>query len=270
LSRTPAIQVPREFTTPAGARAATGAIDAIRIRLERLESSQDASGEALEVLRTELLGEIEGIEIPSPAAPGRARSILVPAEAMSVGDVIALSVSGAVRADTATLAHAGTVVGLVYEALSEGRVSVAADGDIVTSSAWSWDVGDIVYAGADGALQDEPGSDLWLRRIGVAADSQAVLVVMGEPVLASTDPDTLFLALDAGLLTTREAISQRVDAVQGIVATQANGVIHPTLTVGITNEVPAEGMYVPEKMTQLITELSVGGEHVIDGELYGL
>lgn len=63
-SRTPAIHTPREFGSDAGIRAARAAVDAIRIRLERLESALDASGEAQERQRRALLEAIGRVSLP--------------------------------------------------------------------------------------------------------------------------------------------------------------------------------------------------------------
>lgn len=241
-NRTPAIQKPREFTTPGGARAAAEAIDAIRIRLERMELSQDAAGTSLSALREELLKLIAQIKPTTPSEAGRPRSELLAGEALSVGDVIALVSGLAIRADTGTESHAAAVAGLVYAARPEGKVSLAADGDIVTSAAWSWADGDILYAGADGALSDDPGSDAWLRRIGIAIDSQRVLVLIGEPILLGNDPDTVFLARAGALLAVRQAISVRDEAIAGVVASRADGVIDPSMAViGCGNS--AHGIY---------------------------
>lgn len=243
MSRTPAIQTPREFSTPAGARAASGAIDAIRIRLERMESSQDSSGEALSALRTELFKAIAAIKVPPPAAAGRARSILIPAESMSAGDVVAISTVGAVRADTATAAHAGTVVGLVYENLSEGRISVAADSDIVSSEDWAWEVGDVIYAAADGAVADDPGAEAWMRRIGVAVDAKSILVLIGESIILGSDAAGTFLSREGGQVTERQAISARTGANSGVVAARADGVLDPSLHVIGQASDSASGIY---------------------------
>ncbi|AXQ30442.1 hypothetical protein D0B54_17940 [Solimonas sp. K1W22B-7] len=185
-SRTPAIHTPREFGSDAGIRAARAAVDAIRIRLERLESALDASGDALERQRRALLEAIgrvsRTVETGTPPA-GTPRLLVTAAQALEPGQVVAFGAAGAVPADIGNPAHATALLGVAIAQQDEGMVAIATDGESLRCEAWAWNPGDVLYAAADGGLSTAPGSGQWRRRIGVALDSDLLLVLPGEPLL---------------------------------------------------------------------------------------
>lgn len=184
-SRTPAIHTPREFGSEAGIRAARAAVDAIRIRLERLESSLDASGEALERQRRALLEAIgrvpRTVDVPAPAEAARLR--VVAAQPLEPGQVLAYGAAGAVPADTGNPVHAAALLGVAITRPEAGLVAVATEGQALDCETWAWTPGDVLYAAPGGGLATLPGSGQWQRRIGVALDGDRVLVLPGEPLL---------------------------------------------------------------------------------------
>lgn len=185
-SRTPAIHTPREFGTESGIRAARAAVDAIRIRLERLESALDANAEALERQRRALTESISRVAKAIPAATTATAPpslLLAAAQPLAVGQLVAFGAAGAVPADIGDPQHAAAVLGIVSAPHEDGRVAVAVDGEVAHSEFWAWTPGAVLYASSDGALSSVPGSGQWRRRIGIALDSQRVLVLPGEPLL---------------------------------------------------------------------------------------
>ncbi len=185
-SRTPAIHTPREFGSEAGIRAARAAVDAIRIRLERLESSLDASGEALERQRRALLESIgritREVQAPPPAAVAPGLKV-VAAAALEPGQVLAYGASGAVAADTGNPVHAAALLGVAITRPEAGLVAVATEGQALDCETWAWTPGDVLYAAPGGGLSTAPGNGQWQRRVGVALDGDRVLVLPGEPLL---------------------------------------------------------------------------------------
>lgn len=185
-ARTPAIHTPREFGSESGIRAARAAVDAIRIRLERLEGALDASAEALERQRralTEAIGRVAKAIPEASAAPTTPSLLLAAAQPLATGQLVAYGAAGAVPADIGDPQHAAAVLGIVSAQHEDGRVAIAADGELARSEAWAWTPGAVLYAGSDGALATVPGSGQWRRRIGIALDSQSVLLLPGEPLL---------------------------------------------------------------------------------------
>lgn len=102
---------------------------------------------------------------------------LIAATSIIAYKVITTNASGqAIYADSATLAHANTVIGIAGNAASAGGSVGVQNSGIITNSGWSWTAGETLFLGSNGDLTRNALTGLFTLRVGYAKSPTEVYI----------------------------------------------------------------------------------------------
>lgn len=119
------------------------------------------------------------------STPGTTTTDITATAATTISSYIAVAASGAgiIPADSATVAIAGSVIGIATTAANAGgSVTVQTEG-VVSFSGWNWTVGVPVFIGAGGVLTQAAPDIGFLQIIGTADAPGSIVISLEPPII---------------------------------------------------------------------------------------
>lgn len=88
-----------------------------------------------------------------------------------------------IPADGTNETHAGLVVGLALDDITEGEQGFVQTSGEIRNPAWDLDPGETYYLAVAGAISKTPPEHGFWQRIGVAKDSETLIIMLSEPIV---------------------------------------------------------------------------------------
>lgn len=105
------------------------------------------------------------------------------ADSISMYDLLAVSSSGVIKADSSDTTLAGKIIGFAMEtAETEDSVIVALDG-AVTNEGWTLTAGALLYAGTEGEITETVPETGFIQQVGIAITATTLRIQFGTPML---------------------------------------------------------------------------------------